>query len=84
MWNRAVGAALACALLGGCGGQVAAPAAQLRKPEARLMVAPPTLPAVAAGTDSYRSDATCSAAYGEQADKLRSLQTYVSTATKKR
>jgi hypothetical protein len=48
------------------------------------MVAPPTLPAVAAGTDSYRSDATCSAAYGEQADKLRSLQTYVSTATKKR
>ena len=67
----------------GCAPGVNAPAAQIAKPRAELMVPPPNLPELAEGDDLFKSDGTCSAGYVLETGKLKGLQTYVRTIQKK-
>ena len=77
-------AAAVFVLLGGCAQSVTPPVAQLRGPNAALLVPPEPLPEVAAGNDGFKSDAQCSAAYVEESGKLRSLQGWTRTVLKKK
>lgn len=74
--------AIVALMLSGCS-SVPAPTSQLKPPSARLMAAPEPLADVSTGDDLYQDDARCSARYGAEAGKLRSLQSYVRIITKK-
>ena len=69
-------------LLPGCAG-VAPKAEDLAPPSPRLMAAPVPLPDVAENEDVYGSNVQCSGAYVRETGRLRSLQTYVRTVTRK-
>ena len=83
--RRTAAALLSTALLlltNGCGGP-APKASDLALPSPRLMVASKPLPDVAEGTDLYQENARCSAEYVRETGRLRSLQQYARTVTKK-
>ena len=73
---------LSALLLAACG-TVSPKASDLAPPSPRLMVAPKPLPDVAVGTDLYQENARCSAEHVRETGRLRSLQNYVRTVTKK-
>ena len=73
---------LSALLLAACG-TVAPKASDLAPPSPRLMVSPKPLPDVAPGQDLYQNNAQCSADYARETNRLRGLQGYVRTVTKK-
>lgn len=75
-------AILAVLALAGCE-TVSPKASDLAPPSKRLMVDPLPLPDVVEGRDLYADNASCSAAYVKETGRLRSLQRYVRTITRK-
>ncbi len=73
---------LAALALAGCE-SVNPKASDLALPNARLMAAPKPLPDVKEGDDLLGANAQCSAAYVRETGRLRSLQTYAKTVTRK-
>lgn len=73
---------LAALALAGCE-TVSPKASDLAPPSKRLMVDPLPLPDVAEGRDLFSENARCSADYARETGRLRSLQKYVRTVTRK-
>ena len=78
---------LACLMLAGCETvPVAVPPADLSAPTPALMVPPKHLPDIPKGAglpEVVKDDIQCRRAYGRETDKLRLLQEYSSTLTRK-
>ena len=75
--------AIVCILtLCGCAG-VAPKASDLAPPSARLMAPPVPLPDVKEGGDLYDENIACSAKLGIEQGRLRGLQNYARTVTRK-
>ena len=72
----------AVAALAGCS-SVNPKAEDLAGPSMRLMAPPQPLPDVAENEDVYGSNVQCSGAYVRETGRLRALQRYVRTVTKK-
>ena len=68
--------------LAGCSG-VAPKASDLAPPSARLMAKPVPLPDVKEGADLYDENVACSAKLALEQGRLRGLQTYARTVTRK-
>lgn len=75
-------ALLAALALAGCS-SVSPKAEDLAGPSMRLMAPPPQLPDVAENEDVYGSNVQCSGAYVRETGRLKALQRYVRTVTRK-